>query len=460
MTTVDKTRAYLSRIAENAHLNAFLEVYADDALAQAAEVDKRIASGQAGKLAGRVVGIKDVISHAGHALTAGSKILKGYTAPYSATAVERLLAEDAVIIGRQNCDEFAMGSSNENSAYGPTLNAADTSRVPGGSSGASAVALQADLCDLSLGSDTGGSVRQPASFCGVYGLKPTYGRISRWGLVAYGSSFDCIGPMGKSLDDLALLLEVLAGADDFDSTSSTRPVAPYRTQMNADAGRPLRFGVLRQAMEADAEGLHPAVSQALKAKVDALRAAGHTVEVYDFPLLDYILPTYYILTMAEASSNLSRYDGVRYGYRTPNPTSLEDMYKRTRSEGFGREVKRRILLGNFVLSADYYDAYFTKAQRVRRLISEANDRLLQQYDALLTPVAPGPAFKLGEKRTNPIEMFLADIFTVQANLTGQPAVAFPAGTTEEGLPIGLQLMGKPFEEGALLQAARIVEGVS
>jgi aspartyl-tRNA(Asn)/glutamyl-tRNA(Gln) amidotransferase subunit A len=457
VTTVDKTRAYLERIAANAHLNAFLEVYPEEALAQAAAVDDRIRAGVAGKLAGKVIGLKDVLSHEGHKLTAGSRILQGYTAPYSATAVNRILAEDAVIIGRQNCDEFAMGSSNENSAYGPTLNAADATRVSGGSSGGSAVAVQAGLCDMSLGSDTGGSVRQPGSFTGTYGLKPTYGRISRWGLVAYGSSFDCIGPMGSSLEDIALLLGVVAGGDDYDSTSSTLPVQDYVGELAAPSA-PLLVGVLRQALEATDDALHPAVSEALKAKMDGLKAAGHTVEVYDFPLLDYILPTYYILTMAEASSNLSRYDGVRYGYRAAKPENLEDMYKRTRSEGFGKEVKRRILLGNFVLSASYYDAYFTKAQRVRRLIAEANQALLQRFDVLLTPVAPGPAFQLGEKRTNPIEMFLADIFTVQANLTGQPAIAFPAGEAE-GLPIGLQLMGKHFEEGALLRAARVVEGV-
>jgi aspartyl-tRNA(Asn)/glutamyl-tRNA(Gln) amidotransferase subunit A len=262
--------------------------------------------------------------------------------------------------------------------------------------------------------------------------------------------------MGKSLDDVALLLEVMAGVDEFDSTASTAPKADYRAEMYAENVAPLKFGVLRQALEADADAVHPAVTQMLKDKVAALQAAGHSVEVYDFPLLDYILPTYYILTMAEASSNLSRYDGVRYGYRANAPENLEDMYKRTRSDGFGKEVKRRILLGNFVLSANYFDAYFTKAQRVRRLISEANAALLDKYDVLLTPVAPGPAFKLGEKRTNAIEMFLADIFTVQANLTGQPAVSFPAGDAD-GLPIGLQLMGKHFAEGALLQAARIVE---
>jgi aspartyl-tRNA(Asn)/glutamyl-tRNA(Gln) amidotransferase subunit A len=264
--------------------------------------------------------------------------------------------------------------------------------------------------------------------------------------------------MGKSLEDVALLLEVMAGADAYDSTVSSSPVDDYRTQLKADPDRPLRIGVLRQALEAGPDAVHPAVTEALKGKMAGLTAAGHTVEVYDFPLLDYILPTYYILTMAEASSNLSRYDGVRYGYRADKPENLEDMYKRTRSEGFGKEVKRRILLGTFVISANYFDAYFTKAQRVRRLISEANAALMQRFDVLLTPAAPGPAFKLGEKRTNPIEMFLADIFTVQANLTGQPAIAFPAGEAD-GLPIGLQLMGKHFEEGALLRAARVVEGV-
>jgi len=458
VTTVQKTQQYLAKIEANSHLNAFLEVYKEQALAQAAAVDNKIAAGTAGKLAGKVLGIKDVLSHQGHHLTAGSKILQGYTAPYSATAVNRLLAEDGVVIGRQNCDEFAMGSSNENSAYGPTLNAADTTRVPGGSSGGSAVAVQAGLCDMSLGSDTGGSVRQPAAFTGTYGLKPTYGRISRWGLVAYGSSFDCVGPMAASLDDLALLLEVVAGADDYDSTASTTPVGNYTAQINAAPSKPLKVGVLRQALEPKEGAVHPAVIAALHAKKDALQAAGHTVEVYDLPLLDYILPAYYILTMAEASSNLSRYDGVRYGYRAAAPKDLEDMYKRTRTEGFGQEVKRRILLGTFVLSASYYDAYFTKAQRVRRLLVQANANLLQDYDVLLTPTAPGPAFKLGVKSQDPIAMFMADIFTVQANLTGQPALSIPAGLAD-GLPIGLQLMGKHFEEGALLQAARVLERV-
>ena len=454
MTTVEKVRHYLLKIEEKKNLNAFIEVYADEALAEAARVDAAIATGKAGRLAGKVIGLKDVLSHDKHGLQGGSKILDGFKAQFSATAVERLLAEDAVIIGRQNCDEFAMGSANENPYYGPVRNSADPSLVGGGSSGGSAVAVQAGLCDMSIGSDTGGSVRQPGAFCGVYGLKPTYGRISRWGLVAYGSSFDCIGPMGSSLDDIALLLEVMAGDDEHDSTVSSQPVERYNLAVDGGTKK-LRYGVMREAMESEA--IHPDIKVGLQKAIVGLQAAGHTVEVYDFPLMEYILPTYYIITMAEASSNLSRYDGVRYGYRTPNPGNLEQMYKQTRSEGFGPEVKRRILLGTFVLSASYYDAFFTKAQRVRRLISEANATLLDRFDALLLPTTSTPAFPIGKKSEDAVEGFLADIFTVQANLTGQPAISIPAGKTKEGLPFGLQLMGKHFGEYGLIEAAANLE---
>ncbi len=455
MKLTDKVNEYLGAIEAKKDLNAFLDVYADEALARAAEVESKMAAGTAGPLAGMVIGLKDVLAHKGHGLQAGSKILSGFKSQFTGTAVQRLIDADAVIIGRQNCDEFAMGSSNENSAFGPVRNAADPTRVSGGSSGGSAVSVQAGLCDASIGSDTGGSVRQPAAFCGVYGLKPTYSRISRWGLVAYGSSFDCIGPFAKNLEDLGKLLTVMAGPDDNDATVSRRPVENYTPGNGLE--KKARFGVPRQAVEG--AGLHPDVSSALNKAMDRLRAAGHNVEVYDFPMLDYLLPCYYILTTAEASSNLARYDGVKYGYRDMEALTLEDMYKNTRSKGFGAEVKRRIFLGTFVLSANYYDAYFTKAQRVRRLIKDENERLLSNFDFLLMPTTPSPAFKIGEKTEDPIEMYLADIFTVQANVTGQAGLSIPAGTTAEGLPIGLQLMGRHFEENDLLKAGRELERV-
>jgi len=440
---------YLQRIAENSHLNAFTAVYGDEALQRADAVDQRWKEGKAGRLAGMVVGVKDVLCYTGHGVEAGSRILNGFVSEFTGTAVQRILDEDAIIIGRQNCDEFAMGSSNENSALGPVRNAADLDRVPGGSSGGSAVAVQAGLCLASLGSDTGGSVRQPAAFCGVVGLKPTYGRISRWGLIAYASSFDCIGPVTRSVEDAALLLEIMAGADDFDSTVSQTAVPAYTQQLALD--RPLRIGYLREGLES--EGIDPEIRQKTSETLDALRAQGHTVEPVDFPLLKHILPTYYILTTAEASSNLSRFDGIRYGYRTPNATDLESLYKKSRTEGFGTQVRRRIMLGTFVLSASYYDAYYTKAQRVRRLIKNETDALLSRYDLLASPVTPTTAFRIGEKTSDPLQMYLADIFTVQANVAGCPAISVPVGTDAQGLPIGFQFMAAPFGEASLLAAA-------
>ncbi len=445
---------YLARIDEHQHLNVFTEVYADESLAQADAVDQKLASGTAGRLAGMVIGIKDVLSYAGHGVRAGSRILANFTAQFTATAVQRLLDEDVIIIGRQNCDEFAMGSSNENSAFGPVRNAADPDRVPGGSSGGSAVAVQAGLCLASIGSDTGGSVRQPAAFCGVVGLKPTYGRISRWGLIAYASSFDCIGPIANTPDDAALLLEIMAGPDDFDSTVSSQPVAQYTSSALPD--RPLRIAYLRDGVESS--GVDKSIREATQTKIDALRVAGHTVEPIDLSLLKYLLPTYYILTTAEASSNLSRFDGVRYGYRSvaTNTPSLDllTLYKKSRTEGFGAEVRRRILLGTFALSASYYDAYYTKAQQVRRLIRQETERVFDQYDVLLSPTTPTPAFRLGEKTGDPLQMYLADIFTVQANVVGYPAISIPNGTDSNGLPIGIQLMAPPFAEGLLIALAK------
>lgn len=447
---------YLERIADHQHLNAFTEVYAEEARHRADELDARRVEQTRliGRLHGMVIGIKDVLSYAGHNLRAGSHILDGFEAKFTATAIERLLAEDAIIIGRQNCDEFAMGSSNESSAFGAVRNAADPTRVPGGSSGGSAVAVQAGLCLASIGSDTGGSVRQPAAFCGVVGLKPTYGRVSRWGLVAYASSFDCIGPIANTPTDAALLLEVMAGPDEFDSTVSSQPVEAYASPQVRDTCA--RIAYLIDGVES--EGVSPAVRAATQQAIDRLRAAGHVVEPVSLSLLKHLLPTYYVLTTAEASSNLSRFDGVRYGHRaTEGVTDLISMYKKSRTEGFGPEVRKRILLGTFALSASYYDAYYTKAQQVRRLVRDETERVFARYDFLMMPTTPTPAFILGEKSADPLQMYLADIFTVQANVTGYPAISIPNGTDPNGggpaLPIGLQLMAHPFQERALVTMA-------
>ena len=444
---------YLEQIEANKNLNVFLEVYTNEALKQAETVDQKIKDGTAGRLAGMVIGLKDVLAYENHGLQASSKILNGFQSQFTATAVERILAEDAIIIGRQNCDEFAMGSSNENSAFGPTFNFADPTRVPGGSSGASAVAVQADMCLASLGSDTGGSVRQPAAFCGVVGLKPTYSRVSRWGLIAYASSFDCIGPITKTVEDAALLLEIIAGADEHDSTVSHLEVPTY--SQNLTPKKQYRLAYMREALES--EGLDEDVRNNTKEKIEQLKAEGHIVEAVDYPLMKYLLPTYYILTTAEASSNLSRFDGVRYGHRAAGVKNLEQLYKKSRGEGFGAEVRRRIILGTFVLSADYYDAYYTKAQRVRRLIKEATDQILSKYDFLISPTTPTPAIKIGEKSDDQLQMFLMDIFTVQANVIGNPCISIPNGENSDGLPIGIQILGKNFDESNMLAFAKSLE---
>jgi aspartyl-tRNA(Asn)/glutamyl-tRNA(Gln) amidotransferase subunit A len=450
---VDLVKHYLANIEKKKHLNAFLSVYTEEALVRAAEIDQKIKTGNAGKLAGLVLGLKDVLCYQDHALQAGSKILNGFVSQFNGTAVQRLLDEDAIIIGRQNCDEFAMGSSNENSAFGPVLNDIDNTRVPGGSSGGSAVAVMADLCQVSIGSDTGGSVRQPAAFCGVIGLKPTYSRISRHGLVAYGSSFDCIGIFSKSIDDIALVLEMIAGEDEYDGTVSRKPVPTYSKEIK-DPAKKYKVAYMRDTLESSA--LQPEIKEAIQQKLNQLKANGHVVEAIDFPLNEYVLPTYYILATAEASSNLSRFDGVRYGYRSANATDLQSMYKKTRAEGFGREVQRRILLGTFVLSASYYDAYYTKAQKVRRLIRNAMKEIFKKYDFIVMPTTPTTAFKLGEHSDNPIEMYLADLFSVQANVAGIPGISVPCGKDKNGLPIGLQAMADDFEESKLFQFSKIL----
>ncbi len=431
-------------------MNAFLEVFEKDALQKAVEVDEKISKGTQGKLAGMVIGIKDVLCYENHSLQASSKILQGFKAQFTATAVQRLLDADAIIIGRQNCDEFAMGSSTENSAFGVTRNALDTSRVAGGSSGGSAVAVQAGLCEVSIGSDTGGSVRQPAAFCGIVGLKPTYSRISRYGLVAYASSFDCIGIFAKDVQKIATVLEVMAGKDDFDSTVSSKEVPDYSRKL--DFKGQVKIAYLKETLVS--EGLEKDILENTVRQINFLKKEGHLVEEVAFPLLDLSLPTYYILTTAEASSNLSRYDGVRYGYRSTDTTAdLMTMYKKTRTEGFGEEVKRRIMLGTFVLSADYYDAYYTKAQKVRRLIKEATDKIFGKYDFIILPTTPETAFKIGANQQDIIKMYLADLFTVQANVVGIPAISIPNGMDKNNLPIGFQVMANSFEEEKLLAFA-------
>lgn len=436
---------YLKNIQTKAHLNAFVEVYEHSALVQADLIDQKLANGNAGKLAGMVIGIKDVLCYAGHEANASSKILKGYESQFTTTAIQRLIDEDAVIIGRLNCDEFGMGSSNENSAHGKVLNAADESRVPGGSSGGSAVAVQANLCTVSLGTDTGGSVRQPAAFTGVVGMKPTYSRVSRWGLIAYASSFDCIGVFSRTVKDNARVMEIMAGHDEYDSTSSRKSVLPYSQLLHFD--KKAKVAYLKETIESPS--LQPEIKANTLAVLEKLKSEGHIVEEVNFPLLDFILPTYYILTTAEASSNLSRFDGVKYGYRTPNAHNLESMYKLTRSEGFGEEVKRRIMLGTFVLSASYYDAYFTKAQKVRRLIKDFTENLLDDFDYIIMPTTPSTAFKFGEHSGDPVAMYLEDLFTVQASVSGVPSISLPNGKDEKGMPIGLQVICNSFKEAEL-----------
>jgi len=437
---------YIKQIEEQKHLNVFLDVYATEGLAKADELQKKLDAGKPlGKLFGLVIGIKDVLVHQNHEVRSASKILEGFESQFTGTAVQRLIDEDAIIIGAQNCDEFAMGSSNENSAFGPTLNAADNSRVPGGSSGASAVAVQAGLCMASLGTDTGGSVRQPAAFCGVVGIKPTYSRVSRYGLIAFASSFDCIGIFSNNVGDNAKILEVIAGHDEYDSTVSREEVPAYSD--NLQLNKKLKIAYIKETLENEA--LQSEIKEATLSKLKWLKNEGHQVEEVTFPHLDYVLPTYYILTTAEASTNLSRFDGVRYGYRAPEAHNMESMYKLSRSQGFGEEVKRRIMLGTFVLSASYFDAYYTKAQKVRRIIRDETRDMLSEYDFILMPTTPTTAFQLGANRDNPAEMYLEDIFTVQANVSGIPAISIPNGTDDQNLPIGLQIMTDVFKEGEL-----------
>ncbi len=443
---VQAVQQALAHVDHNQHLNVFIEVFADEAMARARELDQKVAidPSSAGRLFGAIVSIKDVIAYRGHELTAASKMLEGYHSLFSATAVERILAEDAIIIGRTNCDEFAMGSDNRTSIYGATKNAIDEERVPGGSSGGAAVSVQIDACHVALASDTGGSVRQPASFCGVIGFKPSYGRISRHGLIAYGSSFDQIGLIGTDHEQIWEVYNVMQGQDGHDSTLVARQDFPHSESKD----RPLRIGYLQAALEHSA--LQKEVKEGIQRVQSALQDKGHELVPLELEHFDYVIPAYYVLTSAEASSNLSRYDGVRYGHRASNAKSLDDLYTLSRTSGFGDEVKRRILLGTFVLSYGYYDAFYAKAQKVRRLIKESLETMFEQVDLIILPTAPGVAWPLDHEMT-PVEVYLADIYSVLANLAGIPAISMPVGEDSAGMPYGIQCLGASFEEKQLIE---------
>lgn len=446
-TCVEAVRHYIASIRSQQHLNAFLEVFEEEALQRASLLDAQRKGSIPGRLHGVVIAIKDVLCYKGHRLTAASKILVNFTSVYNATVVERMIAEGAIIIGRNNCDEFAMGSSNENSAYGAVKNAADETKVPGGSSGGSAVAVQAGMCMASLGSDTGGSVRQPADFCGVVGFKPSYGRISRYGLIAYASSFDQVGIFGNIVEDVAAILETIAGPDEYDSTASEEQVPSFVKLLDGPK-KNYRFAYFRQAFENSS--LDVEIRTQIEVFMKSLTASDHSVEGVDFELFEHIVPVYYVLTTAEASSNLSRYDGVKFGYRNAAASDdLADMYITTRSEGFGKEVKRRIMLGNFVLSAGYFDAYFTKAQQVRQLLVEQTNELFKHYDFIISPTSPTTAFSFDQHK-DPVEMFLADIYTVYANLAGIPAISLPLFRHHNNMPFSLQLLASHNSEVSLL----------
>lgn len=453
LSLVENVREFLLRIEDRKNLNAFNSIFGEEALQRAKEIEDKIADGSHGKLAGMVIAIKDVLAIKDKPLTCSSKILENFTSLYTATAVQKLIDEDAIIIGKTNCDEFAMGSSNENSAFGAVKNPVDETRVTGGSSGGSAAAVAANLSDVSLGTDTGGSIRQPAAFCGIFGLKPTYGLVSRFGLTAFASSFDSIGPFANSVEDTALVLEVLAGYDVNDSTSINTKTKSY-SSLSDNNEQKLKIGIPKEYF---AEGLSVEIKEQIENVIQKLKEMNFSVEEVSLPHTDFAIATYYILTTAEASSNLARFDGARYGYRSNQSSSLLKMYKSSRSEGFGSEVKRRIMLGTYVLSSGYYDAYYKKAQQVRRKIKEDFINAFSKVDVLLTPTTPTTAFKLGEKTTDPIEMYLSDIFTTSANLAGIPGINIPIGKDKNNLPIGLQLLANQFEEEKLLQLGAILQ---
>jgi aspartyl-tRNA(Asn)/glutamyl-tRNA(Gln) amidotransferase subunit A len=457
-TALALAEAHYARIQkEDGQIGAFLTLSKERALEQADRMDRMAAEGKTlPPLGGVPVGIKDVMSTRSLRTTAGSKILENYIPPYDCTAVARMEAAGAMVLGKMNCDEFAMGSSNENSAYHPVRNPRDLNRVPGGSSGGSAAAVASDMAVVALGSDTGGSIRQPASFCGVVGLMPTYGRVSRWGLIAFASSLDHIGPLAKTVKDAAVVLRTIAGRDPMDSTSADVPVPDYVAELD----KPVRGVKLGVAREYFGEGLDDEVRQAVEAAIDKLKGLGCEIVPVSLPHTPYAIPTYYLIATAEASANLARFDGVRYGHRARGAKTLSEMYRRSRDEGFGAEVKRRIMLGTYALSAGYYDAYYLKAQKVRTLLTRDFDEAFRKVDAIVTPTSPTAAFRLGEKSNDPLAMYLADIYTVTADLAGIPGISVPCGETKEKLPIGLQILGKHFDEATILRVAHGYEQAS
>lgn len=430
---------YLGNIKSTQHLNAYVEVYEEEAFEKAKSLDIRIKENPEvlGKLFGCVVSIKDLIVYQGHKVSAGSKILDGFESQFSATAVELLLKEDAIIIGRTNCDEFGMGSANTNSYFGPVKNAFDATKISGGSSGGAAVSVQADTCLVGLGTDTGGSVRQPASMCGVMGFKPSYGMVSRHGLVAYASSFDQLGLLAHHASDIDAVMSVVSHTDEYDATMFQKDIYHEQNEPQNELSH-YRFGYIGEALENEALDID--IKQSISSYLHTLSSSGAQVDKITFPLLDYLVSTYYILTTAEASSNLSRYDGVRYGHRTSEPSTLEEMYVKTRTEGFGDEVKKRIMLGSFVLSETYYDAYFTKAQQIRSMLKQQLRDIFKQYDFIVLPTSPMVAWPIDQKPIDPLEIYLSDIYTVLANLGGIPAISIPCGKNKEGLPYGIQIM--------------------
>src|SRR5438874_9814282 len=440
--------------AEDGDVHAYLTLAKERALAQAARIDALAVKGGAlPPLAGVPLAIKDVMVTRGVRTTAASNILENYIPPYDCTAVSRLEAAGAIVLGKLNCDEFAMGSSNENSAWGPVRNPRDLTRVPGGSSGGSAATVAAGTAVAALGSDTGGSIRQPAAFCGVVGLMPTYGRVSRYGLIAFGSSLDHVGPLTKSAKDAAIILRHIAGRDAMDTTSADLPVPDYEQEI----GKPVRGLRISIPREYFPDNMDAEVRSSVEEGIKLLASAGCEVKPISLPNSRYAIPTYYVVATAEASSNLARYDGVRYGYRSPNAKTLAEMYRCSRDEGFGPEVKRRIMLGTYALSAGYYDAYYLKAQKVRTLIARDFLQAFKEVDAIVTPTTPTPAFRLGEKTDDPLSMYLADIFTVTASLAGIPGISVPCGQSRTGLPIGMQILGRHFEEGTILRLAHAFE---
>src|SRR5450631_94180 len=455
ITALALAEAHYARIQkEDGQIGAFLTLSKERALEQADRMDRMAAEGKTlPALGGVPIAIKDVLSTKGVRTTAGSKILDNFIAPYDATAVARLEAAGAIILGKTNCDEFAMGSSNENSGFNPVRNPRDRTRVPGGSSGGSAAVIAAGTAVASLGTDTGGSIRQPASFCGVVGLMPTYGRVSRYGLIAFASSLDHIGPLAKTVKDAAIVLRTIAGRDSMDSTSADVPVPDYVAELD----KPVRGMKLGVAKEYFGEGLDDEVRQAVESAIDKLKGLGCEIVPVSLPHTPYAIPTYYLIATAEASANLARFDGVRYSHRARGVKTLSEMYRRSRDEGFGAEVKRRIMLGTYALSAGYYDAYYLKAQKVRTLLTRDFDEAFRKVDVIVTPTSPTAAFRLGEKSNDPLAMYLADIYTVTADLAGIPGISVPCGETKEKLPIGLQILGKHFDEGGILRLAHAYE---